>query len=39
MEMEIILMILGIVIGGILGFMSSYFMWKVQIKFNKKNIA
>jgi len=35
MEKGIILLLLGTVIG----FMSSYIMWKVQIKYNKKNIA
>ena len=39
MEKKIIILILGTVIGGIIGFMSSYIMWKVQIKYNKKNIA
>ncbi|MFZ2071468.1 MAG: hypothetical protein WAV32_07740 [Halobacteriota archaeon] len=39
MEKEIMTLILGTVIGGIIGFMFSYIMWKVQIKYNKKNIA
>jgi hypothetical protein len=36
---EIYILILGAVIGGIIGFISSYSMWKVQINQNKKNIA
>ena len=36
---KIIILILGAVIGGIIGFISSYTMWKVQIKHNKRNIA
>ncbi len=36
---NIIILILGAVIGGIIGFISSYTMWKIQIKQNKKNIA
>ncbi len=39
MNEKIMLLILGAVIGGIIGFTSSYFMWKVQIKYNKRNIA
>lgn len=39
MGKEIILLIFGAVIGGIIGFTSSYSMWKFQIKYNKKNIA
>jgi hypothetical protein len=36
---KIIIVILGAVIGGIIGFISAYAMWKVQIKHNKRNIA
>jgi len=33
------LLILGVVIGGIIGFTSSYLMWKVQLKYNKSKVA
>ena len=33
------LLILGIVIGGIIGFFSSYLMWRVQLKYNKSRVA
>ena len=33
------LLILGIVIGGIIGFFSSYLMWRVQLKYNKSKVA
>lgn len=36
---KIIILILGAVIGGIIAFISAYTMWKVQIKYNKRNIA
>ena len=36
---EINILILGAVIGGIIGFISSYAMWKVQINQDKRNIA
>ena len=36
---EIYILILGAIIGGIIGFISSYAMWKVQINQNKRNIA
>ena len=36
---NIIILILGAVIGGIIGFISSYTMWKVQTNQNKRNIA
>lgn len=39
MNREIILMFLSLVIGGAIGFISSYFMWKTQTKYDKKNIA
>jgi len=39
MGKEIILLIFGAIIGGIIGFMSSYSIWKFQIKYDKKNIA
>ena len=40
MNEKIMLLILSAVIGGIIGgFISSYFMWKVQIKYNNRNIA
>jgi hypothetical protein len=31
--------IVGVVVGAIIGFASSYSMWKVQIKHNRKNVA
>jgi len=36
---EIYILILGAIIGGIIGFTSSYAMWKVQLNRNNKNIA
>lgn len=33
------LVLLSAVIGGTIGFISSYFMWKTQIKYNNRNIA
>jgi hypothetical protein len=36
---KVIILILGTLIGGIIGFISSYTMWKVQINQNKRNIA
>jgi len=33
------LLILGVVIGGIIGFTSSYLMWIVQLKYNKSTVA
>ena len=36
---KIIILILGAVIGGIIGVLSSYIMVKVQIKHNKRNIT
>lgn len=36
---EIYILILGTIIGGIIGFIFSYAMWKVQINQNKRNIA
>jgi hypothetical protein len=32
-------LIFGTIIGGAIGFMSAYAMWKIQIKQNRKNIA
>ena len=31
--------IVGVAVGAIIGFASSYFMWKVQIKHNRKTVA
>lgn len=39
MNGEVVLVLLSAVIGGTIGFFSSYFMWKAQIKYDKKNIA
>lgn len=36
---EIYILILGAIIGGIIGFVSSYAMWKIQINQNMRNIA
>lgn len=39
MNEKIIFLMLGAVIGGIIGFTSSYFMWKIQMSYKKRNIA
>lgn len=39
MSGEVALAFLSAVIGGVIGFLSSYFMWKTQIKYDKKNIT
>ena len=39
MNGEVALVLLSVVIGGVIGLFSSYFMWKTQIKYDKKNIT
>ena len=39
MNENAIFILLSAVIGGVIGFLSSYFMWNAQLKRDKKNIA
>ena len=39
MNITTIVSIVSVIIGGFIGFISSYFIWKMQVKHNKKNIA
>lgn len=39
MNEKVVLLIVGAVVGGSIGFASSYLMWRIQKKYSRKNIA